>query len=594
MANIPTYAFPEVQQRAAPEVNMSLDVRGATGEYAAQAAGNIGQAVGSAITSIGSAALKWSEAQQHAEEQADAKQTTDAIATSQEQLQIWEHGSPEHPENGILNQRGESSLLASQGFRQKVQGQFDDIAQHYLTNDRQRQQYAMLTRTMLDQHVGIVTQHVADQVHVAQQDSVRGLQHTSLESIPTVMYGADGKVDLNAIAQEVARSEGPTKALALSAAGGQADVLMWRQHAYADVMTNLIKSGDYEGANKVFSDPDAKKALGSKAGDFQKDLTTMGQQVGSQEIAQHFAKIATDPVSKLFNQSKAQPLLDSITNPMMRKAVDDAFVAVKAQGMAQNTAIINDQWREAETAMLQGGSINSVPATNKNWLIKYAPDEWRKLMDLQEKFTKQKDAPEKETPQEVDAAITSNKSLDDRKDYWASQSEDTVRRELLQGLSLRDRKSLGMRWAGLKKTGELPTSELSTVRNAFVNELKLPPNQAKWKQSDLTDLNKIRDMVQSKRISALQDTGKEPTEEQLQDWTHKALIQNPVKGSGFTIPGTQWTLGQKQVRSIDDSTQVPDADRQQISASLKAHGKAVTDAAIADVYARAKSRQGAK
>ena len=615
MANIPTYAFPEVQQAAAPSPNVEVDGRGNFGEDKVRVLGAIAGASGDVLQVAGSIGEQQRQAYLAAKDQARAKVTTDMVSTADEQFQLIDHGSPEHPETGILNMRGEAAVAASQSYRQKAQAMLDDISQHYATDDVSREHFAALTRKRLDEHVGIITNHVAAQVQVAQDDSTKGAQHIALEGLPTVMYGPDGQVDLDAIHRQVARPEGSTRALAPSAVGGQARVLAWRQQAYSEAMTNLIKSGDYEGANKVFSDPDAKTALGSRAGDYAEHLRTMGQNLAGQEIAQHAVKLGTDEEG-IFHEDVALQELKKVTDPVMRAKVDADFTARKNQAKEDSAVIKGKRFLTAQQAMDNGHSINSIEPEDSDWIQINDKEKWHALMEKQSQWTREAKTDARRTVNDPDSAqervgkINALNDLALNAREWRGKGDKALAiltDKYVTTLSDKGFEAVSKRLDEVLKSKpeqlHLVGGDMRATQEAFAAAYGLSGKQLLnpnlWGADTQAKFGPVRDAVEAfLNEETERKRGVRPSHAELVERANSVLAKVKIEGT------EGWFHGEKEVPLIEaqrnpayqgrglTAVKIPDTFRQMVIDRAKKNGKpAPNDKQMSDIFLK---MQGAK
>jgi hypothetical protein len=279
-------------------------------------------------------------------------------------------------DTGVLNQRGSNAVSASAPAEAALEERRQKIAEERLKSDRAKQVYLARTGGAMVDVRRQVESHVATEVERAADDSMKLTQKTSLD------YLANSYADRPARERAMAEVEGPLRVMAQRRGLDQktADGMVgeWRGMAAKSMIQAALSKNDVSNAQALFAE--YGPTLGADAATIRKTLQSATDDATAERAVMGLTQAARDPETGRLDESKALAGLDlqpeSPLKDEMRKRLKERI----ADGDKAWDATVDNHFKAALSPYVDKG-LAAIPPTEKEWLIKNAPDKWKRILD---------------------------------------------------------------------------------------------------------------------------------------------------------------------------------------------------------------------
>lgn len=297
------------------------------------------------------------------------------------------------PNGGLMSQRGDQALAASEGLSEGWQKARDDIAKG-ATNDYAKRYFLMHSGVALDEAQKQADSWVGHQRLEAQESAVNGAQAIALQTIRQSL-DHPGIDTAESVARAIAQPEQPTAALQLSPEARTAAVSAWQQKAHSTVLEHYIDdasnpdsataSSSVAAAKTYFADH--KEELGSSADHYQKVMNLLGTKETGDQTALSIINSSRKPDS-MFAGQPVKGFVDlntAITKLEAMPAGPDKEKAI--QSFDRYSALEKQREENIKKSVLENAlkgydankSLGDVPPETELWLKNNYIEGWQKL-----------------------------------------------------------------------------------------------------------------------------------------------------------------------------------------------------------------------
>jgi len=492
------------------------------------------------------------------------------------------------PETGYMNAKGKNALGAAEG------GRFDDVHDALqnavrdlggkLTNPEQQRMFGQVAQQVTGAAVNAMRQHASQQNTVYAMDSSRARGDAAGESAVLAfnpMPGADNSLYQQGVAVRTAELRDQARLAGLDADSAAGFVKAGLAKTYTSVLDHLLANGQTKAANDYFgsvrdqlpsqvADKITAALTAGRAKDDGINLAlTLGQKFGTlaqQEAELNKRKLAGDVDADTYTVAQAQLRAGDAMRKSAQADAEKQFLGSIWDAHRQNPAMTVANLTPQQLAFVKASNLG--PHVDN--ILR--PDTAPKIDDIE--------------------------TVVQLRHMAADDPVGFVHLDLHKfGLNPSSLLDLSAKQDGITKKGAIQLSVdklMSGAVRTAVGELKVagvdpgakPGTDAAQNYADFQNaaFNALEDEVKARQASKLKP---------MTDADARAVVLGVVKKT--TLAGTG-VLGffQDDGPAYQVVSKIPAADREQITQALRAKGRAVTPAAIVDLYNAVRAKPAVK
>lgn len=531
----------------------------------------------------------------------------------------------DHPKTGALRARGEEAIPRGDQALAQLEERVQQIAKERIRSERARPIFLAQARAFLEDNRRRLSAHQAREIQRHQEAAARALEQNTLRQL-----GVDPEVVVDPKrAEERAHLFGRVEQSLLAQHGtgeaGRAAVATFRTQAHLQVLGALLTAERDDAGNEVAPPKvEAARAYLAEVGEelprverekLQRDIEALAGAAQAERLAVGIIDGARQEGTGWVDAGQALAAIDEVPEGALRDDVRQRVEHRVRLGEAERQREQSAVYQRAFSDYLQSGTLSAVEPRDRQWLIERAPELWDKLRKKArsdvEYYRRQRGGRGGETEEQRQAFVEFLADLVERPEVYEGMTAEDFTAAWGDRLSP----------AGYKSAGRKLTSFQQRAKNeALVDmrEFRLAVDAEAIRQGITT--KRDRDLYKSKMGVWLDNwfgthkTG--PTQEDLQKGLDWATQEVKVKGilwdttkpryrvqPGEVIVGEEESAPTPVVQTsappasarlpavpppdqgrATTAAQVPDADRQQIEAALRARGRPVTEAEVLRLY----------